>query len=652
MAWRCSWKNRKFQGNPCAVDTFDDDTNKTRNNHVLSDIFRYAVFLVVLCAMNIMSLQKIAIAFGGPPVLDDVTFSVEKGDRACITGRNGEGKSTLLKIMAGILEPDHGEIATAPNLRIAYLSQDVPGDRQGSAETACEHELHNARNVSRVREFLTRLGVNPEQPFNSLSGGQRRRALLAAELAAEPDLLLLDEPTNHLDIETIEWLEEYLAKSLLTCVFITHDRAFLRRTARRVFDLDRGRLSGWNCDYETFLRRKADLLAEEEVANRRKEKRLAAEESWLVHGVTARRSRNMGRVAGLKALRQELAERRQSIGTAKMSLNTVLVGGEIVAKAKDVTFQYPGAERPIVKDFNAIVLRKDRIGIIGPNGSGKTTLLRILLQQLQPQSGSVELGARASVSFLDQLRTTLDPDKSVAENVADGHDQVVINGVTRHVLGYLQDFLFSPDRARTPVRALSGGERARLLLAKLFLAPGNILVMDEPTNDLDMETLEILEDLLLNYPGTLLLVSHDRAFLDQVVTSSFVLLGDGSVYTCPGGYADWQREKPNVLAALGKVQSSAPKDASAPVSKASPQNQTKVSQRKLGFNEKRELERLPAEIERLEKQIADLEQRLSDGRYFVTNPTEAQTDAALLPQQKAELEQKLERWMMLEELKG
>lgn len=601
--------------------------------------------------MNIMSLQKVSIAFGGPPVLNEVTFSVEKGDRACITGRNGEGKSTLLKIMAGILEPDHGEIATAPNLRIAYLSQDVPGDRDGTAETACESELHNTQNFSRVREFLTRLGVNPELSFNSLSGGQRRRVLLAAELAGEPDLLLLDEPTNHLDIETIEWLEDYLAKSMLTCVFITHDRAFLRRTAQRVFDLDRGRLSGWNCNYETFLQRKADLLAEEEVAIRRKEKRLAAEESWLVHGVTARRSRNMGRVAGLQALRKELAERRQSIGTTKMSLNTVRVGGEIVAKAKDVTFQYPGADHPIVKDFNAIVLRRDRIGIIGPNGSGKTTLLRILLQQLQPQTGSVELGARASVSFLDQLRTTLNPDKSVEENVADGHDQVVINGVTRHVLGYLQDFLFSPDRARTPVRALSGGERARLLLAKLFLSPGNILVMDEPTNDLDMETLEILENLLLTYPGTLLLVSHDRDFLDQVVTSSFVLLGDGTIYACPGGYADWQREKPHVLAALEKTKSPVP-DIPASASKTSAPSQTKVSQRKLGFNEKRELERLPDEIASLEKEIAEIELRLSDGHYFVTNPAEAQADANLLPKRKAELEQKLERWMMLEELRG
>ena len=599
--------------------------------------------------MALLTLQRISKAFGGPPILQDASVTIVEGDRACITGRNGEGKSTLLKIMAGLLEPDDGEIARAPGLRAVYLSQDVPEDRPGTAEEVCEAAAHGLNGHSRAQEFLTRLGVPRDTAFTVLSGGQRRRTLLAAALAGEPDLLLLDEPTNHLDIETIEWLEGYLARAPLACVFVTHDRAFLRRTARRVFDLDRGRLAGWNCDYETFLQRKADLEAEEATALRRKEKRLAAEESWLVHGVTARRSRNMGRVAGLMALRKELAEQRGKLGTAQMSLSAGDAGGQVVIKASDVTFAYPEADAPVFRDFSTMVLRRDRIGILGPNGSGKTTLLRLLLGELAPQQGRISLGSRVQVSFLDQLRAGLKPEKSVAENVADGRDQVVVNGTTRHIYGYLQDFLFTPDRARTPVSALSGGERARLLLAKLFLTTGNLLVLDEPTNDLDIETLEVLEEKLLAYPGTLLLVSHDREFLDHVVTSSIVLLGDGTVHFCPGGYEDWQREKPAVLAARERAQS-APAAAQPPQAPDAALRSTKAARKRLGFNEQRERARLPDEIAALEKEIADAEAALADGRMFAEKGVEAQALFARLEQAKAELEQKLERWMELEEL--
>ena len=596
-------------------------------------------------AMSLLTLRDVSVAFGGPPVLQDVRLNVEAGDRACVTGRNGEGKSTLLKVMAGILEPDAGEVVRSEGLRAAYLSQDVPADEPGTAAEV-------AGGTAAARRFLTQLGVPADAPFSTLSGGQRRRAKLAAALAPEPDLLLLDEPTNHLDVESIEWLETFLSRARLACVFVTHDRAFLRRVSRRVFDLDRGRLSGWNCDWPTFLRRKDELLAQEERAWEKKAVKLRQEEHWIVHGVTARRSRNMGRVEALLKLRAEIAERRARAGAAKLSVGAGALSGEIVVKAEGATFAWPGAAAPIIENLDALVLRGERVGVLGPNGSGKTTLLRLLLGRLAPQSGRIALGARVEPVFLDQLRGALDPEKSVAENVSEGHDQVTVNGTSRHVLGYLQDFLFAPDRARTPVKALSGGEKARLLLAKLFLRPGNLLVLDEPTNDLDVETLELLEEQLLAYRGTILLVSHDRDFLDHVVTSSLVLLGGGRVHLCPGGYADWARERAALAAAAGggrgaKVErvEPEPKPVRNPSDAEAPRRP-----RRLGFNEKRELEALPAAIEALEAEIAGIEAALADGTAYARDAKRAAADAARLPAAREELEAKLERWMELSEL--
>jgi len=460
----------------------------------------------------LLSLKDVSLAFGGPSVLDHVSLSVSKGLRAALTGRNGEGKSTLLKVIAGKLEPDSGEIVRAPGLKTVYVSQEVPADR-------------------------------PDDPaFNALSGGRRRRSILEAALLSRPDLLLLDEPTNHLDMETIDWLEAMLRRDMAVVV-VTHDRRFLRRVATKIFDLDRGELSGWECDYPTFLKRKAELLADEAVYWERKSKKLAQEEAWIRRGVKARTTRNEGRVAALMKLREEFAARRASVGSATLKLDTAAPGGMGVLKVKNVSFSYPGSKRPVISNFTATVLRGERIGILGANGVGKTTLLNLLTGRLNPTSGEVVRGTSVELSFFDQLRSEMKPELTVGENIASDRDEVVVGGVRKHVYSYLADFLFTPERVRTPVKALSGGERARLMLAKLFLKPANLLVMDEPTNDLDVETLELLEEQLLAYSGTLLLVSHDREFLNNVVTSTFALEGDGTVKQFPGGYDDYERQR-------------------------------------------------------------------------------------------------------------
>ena len=454
----------------------------------------------------LLSLKDVSLAFGGPPVLDRVSISVSRGLRAALTGRNGEGKSTLMKVIAGMREADSGEIVRAPGLKVAYVGQDVSA-------------------------------------IDGMSGGQSRKARLEEALLSQPDLLLLDEPTNHLDTEAIDWLEAMLKRMRDSAVLlVTHDRRFLRRVATSIFDLDRGELAGWPCDYTTFVKRKADLLADEAVYWERKSKKLREEEAWIRRGVKARTTRNEGRVAALKKLRAEFAARRSRVGTATMRLDTAAPGGERVLKVEKLSFAYPGG-RPIVSDFTADILRGERIGILGRNGAGKTTLLNLLTGRLAPSSGSVTPGTGVEMAFLDQLRGELKDDLTVGENIASDRDEVVVGGVRKHVYSYLADFLFPPERVRTPVKALSGGERARLMLAKLFLRPANLLVMDEPTNDLDIETLELLEEQLLAYRGTLLLVSHDREFLDNVVTSTFVLEGDGSVKCYPGGYSDYESQK-------------------------------------------------------------------------------------------------------------
>ena len=566
----------------------------------------------------LLSLKDVSLAFGGPSVLDRVSLSVSKGLRAALTGRNGEGKSTLMKVIAGDLEPDSGEIVRAPGLRIVYVSQEVPADR-------------------------------PDDPaFNALSGGRRRRSILESALLSRPDLLLLDEPTNHLDMEAIDWLEGMLRRMReMAVIVVTHDRRFLRRVATKIFDLDRGELSGWECDYPTFLRRKADLLADEAVYWEKKSKKLAQEEAWIRRGVKARTTRNEGRVAALMKLREEFAARRVAAGSATLKLDTAAPGGVCVLKAKDLSFTYPGSEKPVITNFTATVLRGERIGILGSNGAGKTTLLNLLTGRLTPTSGEVVRGTNVELSFFDQLRSEMRPELTVGENVASDRDEVVVGGIRKHVYSYLSDFLFTPERVRTPVKALSGGERARLMLAKLFLKPANLLVMDEPTNDLDVETLELLEEQLLAYSGTLLLVSHDRDFLDNVVTSTFALEGDGTVKQFPGGYDDYVRQRGAVRERGDNMREE--EDAKLPVRSA---EAPAARDRKLSYNEKRELDSLPGRIDALEGELAEIREVLADGSIYRTDPERAKTLSERLPLAEAELEAAVDRWAELAERGG
>ena len=552
----------------------------------------------------LLSLRDVSLAFGGPPVLDGVSLSVSRGLRAALTGRNGEGKSTLFKVIAGELEPDAGEIVRAPGLKMAFVSQAVPADRPG------------------------------DDAFNALSGGGRRRRILEEALLSHPDLLLLDEPTNHLDVEAIDWLEGMIRRQRdMALLVVTHDRRFLKRVAEKIFDLDRGELSGWECDYATFLRRKEELLCDEAVCWERKAKKLAREEAWIRRGVKARTTRNEGRVAALMKLREEFASRRTAAGRAEMRLDTAAPGGMRVIKIENLSFAY--GERQVVRDFTADVLRGERIGILGANGAGKTTLLKLLTGSLAPDSGSVRIGTNVEMAFLDQLRGELNGELTVAENIASDRDEVVVGGVRKHVYSYLSDFLFTPERTRTPVKALSGGERARLMLAKLFLKPSNLLIMDEPTNDLDIETLELLEEQLMAYKGTLLLVSHDREFFDNVVTSTFVLEGDALVRTYPGGYEDYLRQRP----------SSSRESRAVPERSAAPKRRTN----RLSYNEQRELAALPERIAGLEAEIAAMEGFLADGSSYGNDPEKYRHCSGELPRRREELESAVERWAELEE---
>lgn len=552
----------------------------------------------------LMSMKNVSLAFGGPSVLENVTLSVDRGLRAALTGRNGEGKSTLMKVMAGELEPDTGEIVRANNLKTIYVSQAVPADIPGDNE------------------------------FNSLSGGKRRRRILEEAFLAKPDLLLLDEPTNHLDFDAIDWLEGMIRRLRDSAVIIvTHDRRFLKRVADKIFDLDRGELAGWECDYQTFLKRKAELLADEAVYWERKSKKLAEEEAWIRRGVKARTTRNEGRVAALMKLRAEFAARRGNTGSVSMKLDTAAPGGESVLKIKEVSFSYPNSDNEIIKDFTTTILRGERIGVLGLNGAGKTTLLNLLTGKLNPTKGTITEGTNIKLAFFDQLRAEMKSELTVAENLAGDRDEVVVGGVRKHVYSYLADFLFSSERSRTPVKALSGGERARLMLAKLFLEPANLLIMDEPTNDLDIETLELLEEQLLAYSGTLLLVSHDREFLDNVVTSTFVLEGDGEVKQFPGGYEDYIKQSGGGFVAKKKVVK--PSIEESKVETPSP------TRKKLSYNEKRELEALPDKIDALEKRIAEI---------LASDPLACRDDYAKIPELQAELDAAVERWAELESI--
>ncbi|MBV5340844.1 MAG: ATP-binding cassette domain-containing protein [Deltaproteobacteria bacterium] len=630
--------------------------------------------------MALISLRDITLAFGGPPLFNGINLQIEAGDRLCLMGRNGSGKSTLLKLIGGDLPPEGGEVQRQQGLKVAALTQDVPQGLAGNvfdvvasgmgtaAATLAEyhhvsHELaHDCSDKmlarlealqkeleendgwnlhQEVERVLNRLDLDAEAEFTELSGGTKRRVLLARALVSNPDILILDEPTNHLDIDTILWLEEFLAKNVKTVLFVTHDRSFARRLANRVAELDRGRIYAFPCGYDEFVERREALLEAEISRQALFDKKLAQEEVWVRQGIKARRTRNEGRVRALKKLREESRQRRERQGTAKIQMQVADRSGALVAEMTGVTFAYDG--RPIVQNLSTTIMRGDRIGIIGPNGSGKTTLLRLLLGELEPQQGEIKLGTRREVIYFDQLREQLDMDKSVQENVGEGNDTLIINGQPRHIIGYLQDFLFSPERARSPVSILSGGERNRLLLAKLFTKPSNILVMDEPTNDLDAETLDLLEDLLMEYPGTLLLVSHDREFLNNVVSSTLVLTGDGTVREFVGGYDDWLSQAAvEAAAALQAAQKAAPE-------KGKPQ---KEKVRKLSFNEQRELEGLPERIAAWEKEQEGLHARLADPEFYKSAGGEVVAVNARLAELEQELETALLRWDELESQKG
>ncbi len=602
--------------------------------------------------MSLIQLQRVDFSIGGPLLLEHVDLSIEANERVCIVGRNGEGKSTLMKLISGELHADDGEVRVQNGVVIARMAQEVPQDTAGSVfEVVAEglgdlgrllaryHHLlavgdfdalgevqnkieaqHGWNLDRRVEQVLTELELPGDTDFAALSGGMKRRVLLAQALVRKPDVLLLDEPTNHLDIEAIDWLETFLKQFAGAIVFVTHDRAFVRALATRIVEIDRGALTDWPGDYDNYLRRREERLHAESQANALFDKKLAQEEIWIRQGIKARRTRNEGRVRALKALRNERAQRRNLTGNANMTLATTHASGKKVIDLKHVTHGF--GERVLIDDFTTTVMRGDRIGIIGPNGAGKSTLIRIMLGELMPDSGTAELGTSTQVAYFDQHRLQLDDSLSAMDNVAGGLEFIELNGARKHIIGYLQDFLFSPDRARAPITRLSGGERNRLLLAKLFAQPSNLLVMDEPTNDLDVETLELLEELLTDYKGTLLLVSHDRAFLDNVVSSTLVLEGEGRVGEYVGGYSDWLRQRP------GQDQPEASQPAAPSAShKASDSGASRVEakspKRKRGFKEQHELEQLPKRIEQLEGDIATRTAAMNEPAFF-------QQDTALI----------------------
>lgn len=634
--------------------------------------------------MTLLKFTDVSLAYGAMPLLDGVSWQIARGERVCIIGRNGTGKSSLMQLAKGAQAPDDGEIWRAPGLKIGELPQELPradersvfdvvaeglaevgallaryhhlsqhiqGDDDLTELTRVQQELE-ARDGWRLQQLvdstLSRLNLPAEKTLAELSGGWRRRVLLAQALVAEPDLLLLDEPTNHLDIGAIAWLEEALLGFNGAVLFITHDRAFLQSLATRILELDRGRMIDWNGDYASFLEHKEQQLAAEETANALFDKKLAQEEVWIRQGIKARRTRNEGRVRALKAMRAERAERRERQGKASIQLETAEKSGKQVIVAENISFAHPGSQ-PQVKDFSLVLQRGDRIGLLGANGTGKTTLLKLLLGELQPQSGSIEIGTKLEVAYFDQLRLQLDPEKTVIDNLSEGRDFITIDGQSRHVLSYLGDFLFSPQRARTPVKALSGGERARLLLAKLFSKPANMLVLDEPTNDLDVETLELLEEVLLGFQGTVLMVSHDRAFLDNVVTSTLVFEGQGRVREYVGGYQDWLRQggSPRLLG-VEEIREQKPlvaaEPAAAPV--AAP---VAVPKRKLSYKEQRELEALPGQIEALEEEQAALQRETAEPSFYQRPAEETRAALARLESLQHELDVLLERWAELDE---
>ena len=617
--------------------------------------------------MPILSVQNILLRFGGPPLLDNVSFDIEAGDRICLVGRNGEGKSTLLKVLTGEMEANSGEIVKKTGLKVSRMIQEIPAHLDGTvrdivmgrvsvvsggsviSQKILDDGAHNAT----AEAILGKTGIDADAPYDSLSGGQKRRVLFARAVAEDPDLLLLDEPTNHLDIPAIQWLEGIVTRLNCAVMFVSHDRAFVRRTATRIFELDRGRVRSWDFPYDKFVQFRDQALAEEEKANALFDKKLAEEEVWIRKGIQARRTRNEGRVRALIKMREERAARRSRTGNVNMQITEADRSGRLVARLKNVSYSYDGS--PLISDLSTEVSRGDRSGVVGPNGSGKTTLLRLILGELQPESGEVRLGSNLHIAYFDQMRTRLREDKSLIENIGDGQAYITLNGVKRHVLSYLQDFLFSADRARGPISALSGGERNRLLLACLFSHPSNVLVLDEPTNDLDMETLDLLAELLADYNGTVLTVSHDRAFLDSVATGILAIEEDGHVFEAVGGYSDYEankkiRDKEAAqaarLAAEREAEKLARSSAGAGAASASP---APAKKKKRSYNEEREYAALPEKIEKLEKEIADYQLELSKPEVY-TNATLIVELQKKIADDEALLEQAYERFEALDNL--
>ncbi len=642
--------------------------------------------------MSLINLTNAYLSFSDAPLLDHIDMSIETNERVCLVGRNGAGKSTLLKVLNKEVPLDEGQIVYENNVIVSRLQQDPPRDIQGNvfdfvaeglkeqaqllkdyyalshlvetnpsegnlSKLAKMQEQLDHQNGwqldNRIRNVISSLSLDGEALLSSLSGGWLRKAALAKALVCQPSVLLLDEPTNHLDIDTIRWLEEFLKSFNGSIVFISHDRSFIRQMATRIIDLDRGKVASWGGDYDSYLLGKEEALRVEELQNAEFDKKLAQEEVWIRQGIKARRTRNEGRVRALKAMRQEYSQRRQVMGNAKMQIEEALRSGKIVFELDNVSYQID--DKVLVKDFTVQVLRGDKIALIGPNGIGKTTLLKLMLGSLAPTSGSVHCGTKLEVAYFDQYRLELDPEKTVMDNLAEGKQEVMVNGRSRHVLGYLQDFLFPPKRARTPVRALSGGERNRLLLAKLFLKPSNLLVLDEPTNDLDIETLELLEELVNDYQGTVLLVSHDRQFVDNVVTQCWFFEEQGRIGIYAGGYTDALQQQQQAKPVSAQVTSSKSNESTkSDINKTNSSNQTPEQATKkkvkLSYNEQRELAQLPNKIEELETAIADLQAQIGHSDFF--NQPHEVTSPILqsLADKEAELEVVFERWEQLEAL--
>lgn len=637
--------------------------------------------------MALLFLRDLSLSFGAAPLLDKINLQIEANERVCIVGRNGEGKSTLLKVIEGLITADSGSRIVQDGVKIAKLQQEVPHDTHGTvfhviaqgmgnlgellekfhalslkmetdfneatlAEfTQVQQELeaqHGWDLKQNVESVISKLGLPAESEFSTLSGGMKRRVLLARALVQEPDILLLDEPTNHLDIPSIQWLEGFLKNIRCSLVFITHDRAFLQALATRIVDLDRGQLSNWQCDYHSYLDRKAEFLEAQAKQNAEFDKKLAQEEAWIRQGIKARRTRNEGRVRALEKLREQHKARRHQQGTANLQVNTADISGKQVIEIKDLSFNWP--DKPIVHNLSSLIVRGDKVGIIGENGCGKSTLISLILGKQAPQAGSVKLGTNIDIAYFDQHRAQLDEERAVVESVLEESDHVEINGQRKHVMSYLSDFLFSPDRARQPVKALSGGERNRLLLARVFSKPSNLLVLDEPTNDLDVETLELLEELLMNYQGTVLIVSHDRAFLNNVCTSSLVFDAPGEVNEYVGGYDDWLRQRPAKYIEASKNEAKKPAETTKTSTKAKIESEPASNKKpkKLSYKDQREYDLLPEKIEQLEAELEALNAEILDPAFYQQDESTTKPVLEKLNQKEAELETAFERWEELE----